>query len=128
MTFPAPSNGTGSPPHWAHAPPPATRSPGQTWRLVDLRDLSLIRRQAREFLARSATHARRAAEHEDAVERAITAFDELASNALRHGRPPASVELFDDEQSWLIMAVDAATTVIPVPAVDRPGELGGFGL
>ena len=127
MTYPAPRNRMTPRLPWANAPPPATLS-GQTWSLVDLRDLTSVRRQAREFLARGALPARRPAEHEDAVERAVTALDELASNALRHGRPPASVELSEDEQTWLIVAVDAAPTVIPVPATNRPGEHGGFGM
>jgi len=129
MTNPTPRNGITSPLHWANAPPPAARPSGKTWELIDLRHLSAVRHQARSFLAGSARNAGASADRQqDAVERAVTALDELASNALRHGRPPTSVELFDNEHSWLIVAVDTATTRLPVPATGRPEGQGGYGM
>jgi two-component sensor histidine kinase len=88
-----------------------------------------MRREARALLVSSVDCTQHAtAAQDEAIERTILSLDELASNALRHGLPPVSAELFDRGDSWLVVVSDSATAELPVPAVDRPGSLGGFGL
>jgi hypothetical protein len=88
-----------------------------------------MRRDARGLLTGSADPTGGGPDaHDEAIERAVLALDELASNALRHGRPPVSAELFDQGDTWLVVVADGETAELPVPAVGRPGGLGGFGL
>jgi signal transduction histidine kinase len=65
---------------------------------------------------------------EGAVERLLLAFEELASNALRHGRPPVRVEVTAADGFWLLDVSDAAVDQPPTPAVGRDAAHGGMGL
>jgi len=64
----------------------------------------------------------------DALERLLLAFEELASNGVRHGRAPvhAAVTAFDG--CWLLEVSDAAGGRAPTPAVGRDPARGGLGL
>src|SRR4051812_15107926 len=63
-----------------------------------------------------------------AVERLLLAFEELASNALRHGRQPIRVEGTAADGFWLLDVSDAAVDQPPTPAVGRDAARGGLGL
>ena len=63
-----------------------------------------------------------------AVERLLLAFEELASNALRHGRDPVRVEVTAADGFWLLDVSDAAADQPPTPAVGRDPASGGMGL
>jgi signal transduction histidine kinase len=65
---------------------------------------------------------------EGAVERLLLAFEELASNALRHGRDPVRVEVTAADGFWLLDVSDAAVEQPPTPAVGRDAAHGGMGL
>jgi anti-sigma regulatory factor (Ser/Thr protein kinase) len=65
---------------------------------------------------------------EGAVERLLLAFEELASNALRHGRRPVRVEVIAADGFWLLDVSDAAVDHPPTPAVGRDAAHGGMGL
>jgi signal transduction histidine kinase len=65
---------------------------------------------------------------EGAVERLLLAFEELASNGLRHGRRPVRVEVTAADGFWLLDVSDAAVDHPPTPAVDRDAAHGGMGL
>ncbi len=65
---------------------------------------------------------------EVAVERLLLAFEELASNALRHGREPIRVTVTASRDEWLLEDSDAATDQPPTPAVGRDAAEGGLGL
>jgi signal transduction histidine kinase len=65
---------------------------------------------------------------EGAVERLLLAFEELASNALRHGRRPVRVEVTAADGFWLLDVSDAAVDHPPTPAVGRDAAHGGMGL
>jgi len=65
---------------------------------------------------------------EGAVERLLLVYEELVSNALRHGRPPVCAELTTYSTFWLLDVSDAATDSPPSPAVDRDPAHGGLGL
>jgi anti-sigma regulatory factor (Ser/Thr protein kinase) len=58
----------------------------------------------------------------------LLTFEELASNAVRHGRSPVVVTVTTTDDGWLIDVVDGATELAPSPAVDRDPALGGLGL
>ena len=66
--------------------------------------------------------------HEDDVDLLLLAFEELASNGLRHGRPPVTVTVSATPAGWLIDVCDADATRCPTPAVDRDPAFGGLGL
>lgn len=107
-------------PEWTFQPVPDP-DPRQRWELTGLRELRQVRRAARDYLTDMG-------EDEDAVERAILVIDELASNAVRHGTPPATLFLCEHHAGWLVIASDGAPDRPPIPAVDRPAEKGGMGL
>jgi signal transduction histidine kinase len=65
---------------------------------------------------------------EAAVERLVLVFEELVSNAVRHGRPPIEVVVTATGDCWLLTVVDAAEHVPPVPDPLRDAALGGLGL
>src|SRR5207245_2500642 len=82
-----------------------------------------------ELAARLHDGARPAGAQEGAVERLTLAFEELASNALRHGRAPVEVVVTTlADRSWLLTVSDAAGDLPPTPAVGRDAALGGLGL
>ncbi|TFV89604.1 ATP-binding protein [Blastococcus sp. CT_GayMR16] len=113
---------------WAASATPAVTADGRRWQLSGHLQLSAMRRDARGLLGSSVGPGPWNDAQDEAIERAVLALDELASNALRHGRSPISAELFDRGETWLIVVTDGATAELPVPAVGRPGDLGGFGL
>lgn len=58
----------------------------------------------------------------------VLVSSELATNALKHARPPTTFTLSTDDHSYLLDVADQAPAAIPALAHDRvPGE-GGFGL
>ena len=65
---------------------------------------------------------------DQAAEQLILAFDELASNALRHGRKPVVATVIAGSGGWLLDVSDHAPDVMPSPAVDRDPSQGGMGL
>lgn len=64
----------------------------------------------------------------DDVERLLLAYEELASNGLRHGRPPVQVTVSATTEGWLIVVTDSGVDEPPSPAVDRDPAHGGLGL
>jgi anti-sigma regulatory factor (Ser/Thr protein kinase) len=63
-----------------------------------------------------------------AGERLVLAFDELASNALRHGESPVVATVVAGSGGWLLDVSDQACRSMPAPAVDRDPAKGGMGL
>ncbi|MGY1689388.1 ATP-binding protein [Geodermatophilus sp. SYSU D01105] len=63
-----------------------------------------------------------------ATERLILAFDELASNALRHGLSPVVATVIAGSGGWLLDVSDRDPETMPAPAVDRDPAQGGLGL
>jgi anti-sigma regulatory factor (Ser/Thr protein kinase) len=61
-------------------------------------------------------------------EQLVLAFDELASNALRHGASPVVATVIAGSGGWLLDVSDRAPHVLPTPAVDRDPAQGGLGL
>ncbi len=65
---------------------------------------------------------------DQAAEHLILAFDELASNALRHGCSPVVATVIAGSGCWLLDVSDRAPEALPSPAVDRDPAQGGLGL
>jgi two-component sensor histidine kinase len=65
---------------------------------------------------------------EGSVERLLLAYQELTSNALRHGRWPVGVTVTSTGTGWLLEVSDAAADQPPSPAIGREPGQGGLGL
>jgi hypothetical protein len=65
---------------------------------------------------------------EGGVERLLLAFEELVSNAVRHGRSPIEVLVTATGSCWLLEVTDAAEGTPPIPDQERDAALGGLGL
>jgi anti-sigma regulatory factor (Ser/Thr protein kinase) len=62
------------------------------------------------------------------AEQLVLAFDELASNALRHGERPVVATVVAGSGGWLLDVSDRAPDCLPEPSVDRDPAHGGMGL
>jgi anti-sigma regulatory factor (Ser/Thr protein kinase) len=110
---------------WLRRLPPPVGDAIAAWhrRPGSVAELSLVRRQLREAMRSGALPARA-----DDEEDLLLAVEELASNGLRHGRPPVEVGITATAGSWLLRVSDAATDRPPEPAIGRDPGLGGMGL
>jgi anti-sigma regulatory factor (Ser/Thr protein kinase) len=113
---------------WGHRSPPPAGPRATTlgrWDPVTVADLTASRR----FLAADLENgAGQAGTAQGAIERLLLAFEELGSNALRHGAPPVRMTVTAERTYWLLEVSDGAGDRPPVPAVDRDAALGGLGL
>jgi hypothetical protein len=107
------------------APPAAWRSPTAAWegQPGSVADLARLRRRLREALRTGELPT-----SADDGDRLLLVFEELASNGLRHGRPPIGVRVAATDHAWLVSVSDAAPDEPPTPAVGRDPALGGMGL
>jgi two-component sensor histidine kinase len=87
-------------------------------------DLSWVRRDLRAAVR----HRPWPTSDEADLERLLLIVEELASNGLRHGRPPVRVVVTADSTGWLLEVSDAAADRPPAPAHDRDPAAGGLGL
>ncbi|SDF00571.1 Histidine kinase-like ATPase domain-containing protein [Blastococcus aurantiacus] len=113
------------------SPVPAATTTRLSLQLESLRGLSAVRRQVEQFLLSSLGIGREddvPAQIEDVVSQAVLVIDELTSNALRHGSPPSSLHIGDDEGRWIVIVTDGAPGRAPTPARERPAGQGGYGL
>ena len=113
------------------SPVPAAAATRLSLQLGSLRSLSTVRRQVQQFLLSSLGIGREddvPVHIEDAVGQAVLVIDELTSNALRHGSPPSSLHIGDDEGRWIVIVTDGAPGRAPTPARERPAGQGGYGL
>jgi hypothetical protein len=115
-------------PGWAQRPRPAPFSDAPllaSWEPSGPAELTAHRR---ELSVRLHDRDRPAEVDEEAVERLLLVFEELVSNALRHGRPPVRVELTTFGTYWMLDVSDAAHDRPPAPAYGRDAAEGGLGL
>ncbi|MGY1617454.1 ATP-binding protein [Geodermatophilus sp. SYSU D00691] len=112
-------------PLWRRARPPRLRTELFACDVTAPADLTLARgRLHREVLRRPVPTGSAGVD----VDRLLLTFEELASNGLRHGRPPVRVVVSQDDDGWLVDVTDAATDRTPTPAVGRDPAHGGLGL
>jgi anti-sigma regulatory factor (Ser/Thr protein kinase) len=112
---------------WTRRPPPDVSTANRTWdwEITRPAQLTAARTQLRNDLTPDLLPA--GADLDD-VDRLLLAFEELASNGLRHGGPPVQVRVVACDSGWLIDVTDERIDASPEPAVDRDPSLGGLGL
>ena len=112
-------------PAWPLRPLPDGRGEIWRWNLGRLGELPAARSGLRGHLDELGFP--RDAE-DPSAEQLVLAFDELASNALRHGECPVVATVIAGSGGWLLDVSDHAAEVMPAPAVGRDPALGGLGL
>jgi anti-sigma regulatory factor (Ser/Thr protein kinase) len=117
--------GQGAGAAWPSANPPPAR-PVVTWQLHDISELPQLRSDLRRHTEGDARPADPAGV--DLRDHLVLAFDEMASNALRHGGGDVRAALRITEDSYLIEVSDQAAGAPPSPAVGRDPSEGGLGL
>src|SRR5947209_17606525 len=110
---------------WPVRPLPDGRGDVWRWRLGSVAELPAARAGLRDEL--DAVGFPRDDE-DGSTEQLVLAFDELASNALRHGERPVVATVVAGSGGWLLDVSDRAPDCMPQPAVDRDPALGGKGL
>jgi anti-sigma regulatory factor (Ser/Thr protein kinase) len=108
---------------WAYRPPPLADPPTGRWEgaPATVAELTALRGRLHAALLDDGRSA-------DDAERLLLAFEELASNGLRHGRPPVRVTVETTGTGWLLDVSDSAVDRPPTPAVGRDAAEGGLGL
>src|SRR4051794_1303305 len=111
---------------WPHRPPEPVTDLAAWWEGTPgtPADLSGIRRELRAAVR----HRSWPTSGEGDLERLLLIVEELASNGLRHGRPPVRVVVPADSTGWLLEVSDAAADRPPALARDRDPAAGGLGL
>ena len=105
---------------WPSASPPPA-SPALTWQLRDVAELPAARAELRRHSASNTSDL-------DLLDQLILAFDEMASNALRHGGGDVRATVRFTATAYLIEVSDGAASAPPIPAVGRDPSEGGLGL
>jgi anti-sigma regulatory factor (Ser/Thr protein kinase) len=109
---------------WPLRPLPDGRGEVWRWNLATVAELPAARAALRSRLGGAGVPA-----DEDASgERLVLAFDELASNALRHGESPVVATVVAGTGGWLLDVSDRASDTMPTPAIGRDPAQGGMGL
>jgi anti-sigma regulatory factor (Ser/Thr protein kinase) len=110
---------------WPRATVPSV--PGDAWHW-QLDAMPVISRVRMDLRARIAHPSVASGSTEDARDGLLLAFEELASNALRHGGGDVRALIVASRGGWLLDLSDEAPDRPPIPAVDRDPALGGMGL
>jgi anti-sigma regulatory factor (Ser/Thr protein kinase) len=122
------SSQTLEPGTWARTPRPTPLPDAPVlgrWNPTRAADVTAGRRQLGAALHDGA---RPAGAAEGGVERLLLAFEELVSNAVRHGRSPIEVVVTASGDCWLLEVADTAEDTPPIPDRERDAALGGLGL
>jgi signal transduction histidine kinase len=109
---------------WPLRPLPDGRGEVWRWDLGTLAELPAARAGLRSRLGVVGVPA----EEDTSGERLVLAFDELASNALRHGESPVVATVIAGSGGWLLDVSDRARGTMPAPAIGRDPAKGGLGL
>ena len=110
---------------WPLCPLPDGRGEVWRWNLGTIAELPAARSDLRSRLAEVGMPA---TADDSAGERLVLAFDELASNALRHGEVPVVATVVAGSGGWLLDVSDRAPHHMPQPAIGRDPAQGGMGL
>jgi anti-sigma regulatory factor (Ser/Thr protein kinase) len=109
---------------WPLRPLPDGRGEVWRWDLATIAELPAARAALRSRLGGAGVPA----EEDTSGERLVLAFDELASNALRHGSSPVVATIVAGSGGWLLDVSDRAPGTMPAPAIGRDPAKGGLGL
>ena len=108
------------------SPPPPQASELEQWVLDSPEDLRGLRASLREALNR---HGLVQGEDLDEVPHLVVLVaTELASNALRHGRPPTIITLLATDDRFLLDVADHDVSSVPELTDISPPDSGGRGL
>ena len=110
---------------WPRRPLPDGRGEMWRWELGGLAQLPAVRAALRSRLGQTGFPL---ADDDTPGEGLVLAFDELASNALRHGESPVVATVVAGSGGWLLDVSDRAPGMMPAPAVGRDPAQGGLGL
>lgn len=110
---------------WPLRPLPDGRGEVWRWTLAALAELPAARAGLRSRLGDAGFPPDA---QDGSSEELVLAFDELASNALRHGECPVVATVIAGSGGWLLDVSDRAPDVMPAPTVDRDPAQGGMGL
>ncbi|PRY48404.1 histidine kinase-like protein [Geodermatophilus tzadiensis] len=111
---------------WSHRSAPAACAADVLWQCAPATasELTDSRARLRERLADGGP----AAPGEERLDLLMLAYEELGSNALRHGLPPVEITVTLSCGTWVLDVSDGAPGREPTPAVDRDPAAGGLGL
>jgi len=90
--------------------------------------MPVVSRVRSDLRARIAHPSVSAGSTDDARDGLLLVFEELASNAMRHGGGDIRAVVVAGPGGWLLDLSDEAPDRPPIPAVDRDPALGGMGL
>ncbi|WP_431875490.1 ATP-binding protein [Micromonospora marina] len=108
------------------SPPPPQATELEQWVLDSPEDLRELRASLRDALNR---HGLVQGEHLDEVPHLVVLVaTELASNALRHGRPPTIITLLTTDDRFLLDVADHDVSTVPELTDISPMDSGGRGL
>ncbi|AXO32902.1 ATP-binding protein [Micromonospora chalcea] len=108
------------------SPPPPQASELERWVLDSPEDLRVLRASLRDALNR---HGLVQGEDLDEVPHLVVLVaTELASNALRHGRPPTIITLLATDDRFLLDVADHDVSSVPELTDISPTDSGGRGL
>ncbi|WP_211254596.1 recombinase family protein [Cellulomonas cellasea] len=107
--------------------PPSRFSPVRRWVLDSVTELHGLREGLRQEINTRA-RAREDRLLDGIAHSLVLVASELATNAIRHGRPPTIVELLQHDTLFLLTVADHDLSNQPRIAGDRPPGEGGFGL
>lgn len=110
---------------WPTARPPAAEVV-LSWSLSDVAELPAVRAEVRRQSARLGPP--QGEQGADLLDQLVLALDEMASNALRHGRGSVQVVVQLTPDAYVVDVSDQAVGTPPTPAVDRDPSQGGLGL
>jgi anti-sigma regulatory factor (Ser/Thr protein kinase) len=110
---------------WPLCPVPSVSGDVWHWQLESMPVVSRVRADLRARVAHPSVST---GSTDDARDGLLLVFEELASNALRHGKGDVRAVVVAGTWGWLLDLSDEAPDRPPVPAVDRDPALGGMGL
>jgi anti-sigma regulatory factor (Ser/Thr protein kinase) len=110
---------------WPHAAVPSVAGDVWHWQIEAMHVISRVRSDLRARIAHPSVSS---TSTEDARDGLLLVFEELASNALRHGGGAVRALVVANDEGWLLDLSDEAPEKPPVPAVDRDPSMGGMGL
>ncbi|GIF02674.1 ATP-binding protein [Actinoplanes siamensis] len=108
------------------SPPPPDAELLHLWVLDTSAELRSLRAALQAALAEHSDA--RSGPLDDIPDRMVLVATELATNAIRHGRPPTEVRLLHTGELFVLDVADHDLTTIPELADTRPIDAGGRGL